>query len=382
MLMSNAGEVAAGETEPTTKVVTHGCRDFSRHEHVTHHTLARRIAALLGLEFAGAFDDVDGAASLYHVPRATLVGERSAAILRLADEESFFGGWVPHDFMATKAIMHSRFSGAAPAPAGWSDALGEAAEELTLRGYACFSAADAFAAGRELLRSGPVRVKPIHADGARGQAVLASPEELERHLASLRESSGALGDALVIEEDLDDAVTFSVGRARIGALEIAYYGTQGLTEDNRGDQVYGGSQLTVVAGGLDALLGQQLELQMRRAVECAMRFDALANAYLPRFIASRRNYDVVAGRAADGSSRLGVLDQSWRVGGASPAEIAALEALRDRPAKTAVCARTVERYGEQPEPPAGATVYFRGRDPVVGPLTKYAVVEEVTDAQQ
>ncbi len=36
----------------------------------------------------------------------------------------------------------------------------------------------------------------------------------------------------------------------------------------------------------------------------------------------------------------------------------------------------LEVYGDSPEPPPHATVYFRGRDPDMGVLTKYTVVEE------
>ena len=43
-------------------------------------------------------------------------------------------------------------------------------------------------------------------------------------------------------------------------------------------------------------------------------------------------------------------------------------------------APSVERYGEQPLPPDGAGVYFRGHDPIEGLLTKYAIVDERIDA--
>jgi hypothetical protein len=71
-----------------------------------------------------------------------------------------------------------------------------------------------------------------------------------------------------------------------------------------------------------------------------------------------------------------VLEQSWRVGGASGAEVAALELFRAHPALRAVRASTVEVYGGgAPPPPPGAAVYFRGVDEGVGPITKYATVE-------
>jgi hypothetical protein len=71
-----------------------------------------------------------------------------------------------------------------------------------------------------------------------------------------------------------------------------------------------------------------------------------------------------------------VLEQPWRIGGASGAELAALEAFFAIPALNAVRAATVERYGEgRPLPPARATVYFNGVDERDGPMTKHALAE-------
>jgi hypothetical protein len=62
------------------------------------------------------------------------------------------------------------------------------------------------------------------------------------------------------------------------------------------------------------------------------------------------------------------------MGGASGAEIAALEAFRAEPGLRAVRASTVEIYGGA-VPPPHATVYFHGVDERDGPMTKYATVE-------
>jgi hypothetical protein len=91
--------------------------------------------------------------------------------------------------------------------------------------------------------------------------------------------------------------------------------------------------------------------------------------------ASRRNYDVAQGRNARGQWRSGVLEQSWRIGGATGGEIAALEAFRADPGLQVIHASTFEIYGESQAPPPQATVYFRGLDEHVGWLTKYTVVE-------
>ncbi|HEX6362600.1 MAG TPA: DUF3182 family protein, partial [Albitalea sp.] len=95
--------------------------------------------------------------------------------------------------------------------------------------------------------------------------------------------------------------------------------------------------------------------------------------------ASRSNYDVAQGVDATGGRCSGVLEQSWRIGGASGAEVAALAALRDDASLPVVRASTVEVHGPLAAPPAGATVYYAGVDPQVGPITKYAEVHAHAD---
>jgi hypothetical protein len=71
---------------------------------------------------------------------------------------------------------------------------------------------------------------------------------------------------------------------------------------------------------------------------------------------------------------VGVLEQSWRIGGASGAEVAALEALNDDPALQ-TGARIDHRGAWADVPvPAGAILYFSGVDDHLGPITKYAEV--------
>lgn len=372
--------LAPGEKISPRAVVTFGCSGGEGHEQVTHAALARRLAALLGFEFFGTFEDYRDTLPVYYVPRATLCGEKLSAQLKLRCEDDFFGGWVPFDHMATKAVVHPLVGPDALAPQGWSHGLAADAKDLTLRGYAAFCAADALTAGRELLmKCGPVRLKAIHADGGRGQRVVATADELEDAVHSLSGGDG-LSDALVLEENLAEVVTYSVGQVRIGGTVASYCGTQELTTNNDGREAYGGSELLVARGDYEALLRLSLPGEMREAVECAMGFDRLVRMHLPDLIASRRNYDIASGRAADGQRRFGVLEQSWRAGGASGAEIAALEVFAKEPTINVVRARTVERYGEQPLPPDGAGVYFRGHDPIEGLLTKYAIVDERIDA--
>jgi hypothetical protein len=211
----------------------------------------------------------------------------------------------------------------------------------------------------------------VRATGGRGQVVVSDAAELDAALAAM-DAADLSNDALVLDEPLRRH-DHSVGQVRVAGLVATYWGTQRLTPDNTGAAVYGGSDLLVARSGFEALLGLDLSSEARLAVAQARAYDAAVAECFPEMFASRRNYDVVQGLDAAGRRRSGVLEQSWRVGGASGAEIAALEAFRAGPAPRAVRASTVEIYGEgAPPPPPGATVYFRGVDERVGHITKYA----------
>ena len=76
-----------------------------------------------------------------------------------------------------------------------------------------------------------------------------------------------------------------------------------------------------------------------------------------------------------------MLEQWGRRGGASGAELGAVETMLADPALVAVRARCVERYGDGVLPPPGATLYYADVDARVGRLTKYTVVERHADAR-
>jgi hypothetical protein len=190
-----------------------------------------------------------------------------------------------------------------------------------------------------------------------------------------------LADAgLVLEENLLEVTTYSAGQVRVADLTATYYGSQRLTTDNAGDEVYGGSDLVVARGDFDALSRLPLSESICIAVGQARAYDAATSVFSGMF-ASRRNYDVAQGLDARGQQRSGVLEQSWRIGGATGAEIAALEAFRSDPDLRVVRASTYEVYGTSEPPPPHATVFFRGRDERIGPLTKYMMVETHGDTR-
>jgi hypothetical protein len=98
-------------------------------------------------------------------------------------------------------------------------------------------------------------------------------------------------------------------------------------------------------------------------------------AAFPAFFAPCCNCDVLQGRARAGLSVSGVLEQSWRIGGATPAEVGALLAFKADPSLRRVRASSHEIYSAAPVLPAHADVHFDGFDDQVGRLRKYSVVE-------
>ncbi|RYY52556.1 MAG: DUF3182 family protein, partial [Comamonadaceae bacterium] len=291
-------------------------------------------------------------------------------------EGDLFGGVVPHPFVATKAITHGLPTADAVAPTGWKPSLAPRIAASVHQGHSAFSERDARRAGRALLGTGSVRVKAVRATGGRGQWVVSDAEALDRVLAELPTLAT---DGVVLERNLRTPRTLSVGQATIGAMRVSYYGLQRLVKNHEGEFVYGGSDLTVVRGGLEALRAMPLTPALSLAIDQARVYHAAVVASFDGFIASRINYDVAQGRDDEGRWCSGVLEQSWRVGGASGAEIAAMEVLRDQPERTLVRASCVEVYGEAELPP-GADVYYSDNDPAVGHLTKFSFVEPHADA--
>lgn len=350
---------------------------LAAHEEVTHRAIARKLAGLKGLPFEDAPEGALAHAT-YWVPADTVLDKPSAQALRIEGEDDLFGGVVPFPFAATKAITHPLVTPGAAAPAGWSHGFDEDVTGAVLDGVSAFSRADARAGGIRILeRWGSARVKSVAGIGGRGQAVVRTPADLEARIDEMDEA-GLAASGVVIEQNMTDVRTVSVGQVRVGGLVASYWGEQRLTTDNGRETVYGGSSLVVVRGDFDALLRAGLADDIGVAVAQACRYDAAIDKNFPGAFASRRNYDVAQGGDTHGQWRSGVLEQSWRVGGASGAEIFALEAFRADPSLRSVAASTVERYGRAHAPPDGATVYFHAEDPEMGPMLKYAIADKPT----
>ncbi|WP_455926243.1 DUF3182 family protein [Pseudomonas putida] len=352
-----------------------GTKPTPEHERVVHHHLAVRIATLLGTQCLEE-DERQGVAAqdLYYLPADTLIDPqawRQQCGITTADD--FFGGLVSQPFMITKAISHPCVPGGA-CPQGWTDAFATQAGDALLDGLTAFSLDDARAAAKLLLKTAPLRLKPVRATAGRGQTIIRDSQELDLVLNHMDEDEIRVW-GLVLEQNLTEVRTYSVGQVRIAGITASYHGTQQLTTDHRGELVYGGSELVVVRGDYPQLLALDLEDDTRLAITQARRYEQAALAAFPGFLASRRNYDVARGLDHRGQPRSGVLEQSWRVGGASSAEVLALQAFAADPHLQCIQASTHEVFDNSPIP-ADATLFYQGEDSELGRLSKYARIRD------
>ena len=323
----------------------------ARHEVVTLQFAATRLAALLDLEYHEAQAGPGTSEATYYLPMFTLIREEAAA-RGIVAQSQLWGGIVPHRFVATKLVSHPLWGQPGVVPEGWKDIPG--IEAYTLPGYSVFTRSDAWQAGKSLLEGGGLRLKWPFAQGGDGQTVARDPRELSAWLDAADDSLFPSG--LVVERHLESSTTYSVGSSSLPGYDIAYWGEQHNVVNPAGAEVYGGSALTVVRGTFPSALAAGSDVV--RAIVAASAYDRLVRgAY--GVVASRRNYDVIVGLDARGERHLGVLEQSWRFGGASMAEVFALEWFSRNPGRNSVAAETGESYDDEPLP-EGAVLYCQG----------------------
>lgn len=353
----------------------------SLHEITVQEAISRHIASLLKCEFRGNHSNWRlRPCEWYFVPADTLVSSPGGA-LRGLDEEDFFGGMVPAPWVATKVISHPLWQRDSQAPPGWSHSFMDRAGDCVLQGYSAFTLDDVLACGTHLLQRGPIRLKLPECKAGKGQLLVHTPMEL--HLALTGFSPQNIADTgIVVEEHITEVMTYSVGQINVNGLTASYVGTQGLTTNNDGESVYGGSRLLMARGGYEELLKLPLSSRTITAIAQARTYEQAALASFDGLVLSRRNYDVAQGINAEGEFVSGVLEQSWRIGGASSAEIFGLSHLCDNPEARHVLASSIELYGDSVVVPDGAQVLYEGWDTDVGPITKCVKVSSYGSADR
>jgi hypothetical protein len=129
-------------------------------------------------------------------------------------------------------------------------------------------------------------------------------------------------------------------------------------------------------GTLDQLLQLEVPEHIHLAIKQAIIYDR-ARCHYPDPLASRRNYDIGQGHDHKGNFYSGVLEHSWRIGGATGAELYAFEYFRKDVTITCVEASTHCVFGQHTDPPSQARIQFDGSDSDFGPMKVYTVVGKI-----
>jgi hypothetical protein len=336
-------------------------RQLAEHELAAHHWVVTRLGCRLVRE------------GRYMVPSDTLSVEQAYA-LGIQWVDQFFGGIVPFPFVGTKLISHPLVAMHASAPKGWRHQHPHRLAGLVVPGWGAFSVNDLHEAAARLLDDGAVRLKLGEGRGGGQQWVVADLASLKALLEEEAALAAGIEAGVVVERDLRHPVTLSVGHVILPTLSLSYLGYQREARDRHGVAHYGGSRLCCVRGSFSMLLDMLGEPNERLAVEQARAYhDAMFEAF-PELVISRANYDVIQGFDAHGHWHSGVLEQSWRIGGASPAEILAAEMLSSGN-RHRVDTSYVERYEANATAPDGAEVIYRAAvDPGDAPALTYVEV--------
>jgi Protein of unknown function (DUF3182) len=117
----------------------------------------------------------------------------------------------------------------------------------------------------------------------------------------------------VVERNLSDVRTYSVGMLRVGNQIASYVSSQSLTPSRSGVPVYGGSSINVVRGGLDALQRLTSEPSRCCSIQQARVYHSAALRCFDDIVLSLCNHDIAQGRDRCGRPYCGVLEQKIEI---------------------------------------------------------------------
>ncbi len=303
----------------------------------------------------------------------------------IESEKDFFGGIVPRAHQSTKAIMHPLVSREAACPLGWSHEFSQELVhlELVLPGFTVFNIEDIRTAFNHLYDKGVYQIRLKDPLGYLGmnQFVVTSFQELEQFISDKIVNNEKLQQyGLVVEENLcpEDLKIYSVSFVTVGSHQVQCIGVQRFSQG-----LYRGTDHVIMQTGkriIPELLAQVGIFNKEDAqviIDKALLFRALLNKHIPEIKTARFNVDIVSGIASIYSNgtcelvkRFALLEQSFRVGGASAAEIWGLEYLLCHPSVDAVCASTYYRYGDEASQiVSGEENLYWGVDSRLGPIS-------------
>jgi hypothetical protein len=291
--------------------------------------VARHLGGLLRIADVeeGSFCE-PSSGHVYHVPSRTLT-QAEAEVRHITDPSDLYGGVIGENSLPTsKTALHQVVG---ESPAGYSRQVANALAEsgVTLPGFAVFNRADATTAYQNLSQNGQqVRLKEPFQSDHEGQAVVISEMALQNYMAGITDA--ALHEqGIVLEANVLDPQTISAGSIILNGRTYSFYGSQ-KSVIHKGRERFGGGEILVIEGDLldlnKTLIDDTPENDhTRTAIIQAHQAHSIFSYYDPTL--SRYSFDVVQGMDAQGNFISGVCDQTFRVGGLTPAEMLAIEAF-------------------------------------------------------
>jgi len=207
---------------------------------------AKAIARLKQYYFEEQYDALKHYASpIYFVPDDTLLLDEAQS-LGIQSPKDLYGGVVPYPFVKTKSITHPLVGETADQPGGWSFQFADRVRNIVLPGYTVFGFNDARVAAERVLPHGPIRIKRSTEAGGRGQTLIATVEELEAVLEEMSTDEIA-NYGLVLEENLDQVTTLSIGHIIFDNIRFTYHGRQQSRRTTMGSRLMAVPILSVSA---------------------------------------------------------------------------------------------------------------------------------------
>jgi Protein of unknown function (DUF3182) len=302
--------------------------------------VAERIATHIG----AVMDTSETAATeRYFVPMAA-IHEPLARKVGISALGGAYGGIVKELQHADKAVLHQLPHASMQSPGWYSRRFATEVKDTVLPGFTTFSAEDTRVAFNRMQGEGySVRFKDPAGTGEKGQYLVKTRDELEQVM--LRHGDGFTEAGAILEANLNNAETITVGYVDIEGDQYSWYGSPYDVEFS-GTKRFGGNDITVVRGGLSALRDYCKDVRNKTAVEQSkVVFDAY-HAHLGSLI-MRATFDAVQGIDNNGQFISGITDPSLRPSASSAAEIRAIEAFRDYPDAKAVKTRIVYDYAKE-----------------------------------
>lgn len=226
----------------------------------------------------------------------------------------------------TKTLLHPVFGN--PKPEAHDVSFAEEVKDTVLPGFSAFTKKSALQTYIKLFRNDETNVRFKHPkkSDSDGQTVVHSTEETRKiittHFDSEDENLG-----LVLETNVIDPQTISIGEIVIGGVTYSRIGFQDEVENNEGNTVFGGGVVHVIEGSLSDLVSKRdgdndaitLALRQAHTVLEAVRSRTTTSNYIA--------CDVIQGTDVSGNLISGVTDLTLRTGGMTGAELIAIREM-------------------------------------------------------